>query len=415
MPIFSRRNTIIDPDTAASEGLRHRLVGNLRTQFQFFHDVKKLGMVEPFARRLTEQQEGHVCLIKRLKGWDDCRHRFAPDITNFRFMTLTTQSYKPNPAEQQDYANGQQRRDEQGRVLFVMVGTITGKAAIFDLEELYGGTYPEEYEPTRLLPEEVLGWLTSTNIIIAGIDIMDHLNRLRIIANNLVDMRSVYRRAMMPIGELQPVINLATIAEATRGAMIFASRGEDYRPMKLSKYVSSYGKAGRSNIKASWPQTRNSGTFYKWSKGSRNRLSQLQIFHLYLEATDSTASLATLAIELFARNLVNPWPTDTPAVWALRILEPYRSNGVPPPVPFPPPPPPPAPQPPPQPPAPPAVILVPAINENEESQEPAVTTRNTTKRSNAKSGSQEASVTMQCSRTEQSARNKKKQKANQLE
>ncbi len=298
MPEYTRTH-LVDLDSDEADMAAMLLNEKDTARFNFFGAIKRRGVVGPLTRQRSTQQHEYTHFVRTLKDWDDVEEVITNEVETFRFICLDTESYLPNHRKLKNTAVHKQLRQDQERVLYILIGTLQGRAVVFDLEELYGGYYPQSVNPSRMLPDVVKKWLWQDDIIVAGSDVADDIKKLGLEAQKVVDTAYVFSRAMTPVGDTPALIDIGQTRACGLGVQSYYSRGEDYKPMTASKYISRYGNYGHQHLARHWPESRDYKKIYKWTKNALGEVTEAQKFYLYMDATAGASLVASLVVESY--------------------------------------------------------------------------------------------------------------------
>ncbi len=271
-----------------------------------------------FAQELNVEQVEYFDVIRTKADWQEVEREgtFAAEVDLYQYITLDIEDFLPDHAALKQIPVAKQRREQQQRPVYAMFSTITGRTVSFDLESFCGGPV-KVADPFEHMPTDILGWLDSAEIMVAGASIRKDIETLRRTVRRAVDTNVVFEYAMQQLGKYEPLVQLGCSTRTGKGQQAFYGKGLDHRPMLPANFLRLYGPHGyEESCVREWPEWRRPVKLYKWQK-INNELNMGAKFFQFMESTTPTSLAARLFLDSRWRGrfpLINTIPDAIAAV-----------------------------------------------------------------------------------------------------
>ncbi len=269
--------------------------------FEFFSAVKQKCQIYDYSSTRTPEQKNMTHIVRTQADWQTIKQLVTQEVLQHRFLTFDTESF---------IGRREDNWAEKDKLLYVLVGTLVGRAIVFDVLALHNGRSACDGDTLMALPGEIFDWLQSNKVVVVGSNIKKDCEKLQLEANKLVDTAYTFAKAMTPVGDQGALVRIGDTAKTGFGIQAFFSKGMDYKPMKVKTFVNNYG---RHQYRPKWPAWRDPTVLYKWNYGEAKLLEEHHLFYMYHDSTCGASLVAALAVEHFVQGRYNPVGDVTPA------------------------------------------------------------------------------------------------------
>ncbi len=307
--LYSRKG-VTDPNGTAARQFRLLLEDDAGKLFDDALQIYNRCKITPFQFVRTQEQKNNMWVIKNRKQWSNIKETIRAEVEGSAFMSFDTEDFLPDHKALKIMQDEGKQPDwtEEGRLVYVTIGTLTGKVVTFDMDclhEAYRAT--GEKDPSVSIPKEVLQWLRSGGVMVVGSNVKGDCQKLGLEAVRMADTASVFKEAMNTEYGGRPLVDIQYKARDGLGAQSYFSKQHDYKPMQKKKFEERYGPHTHKNSKGKvqWPDCRTKVNLYKWKK-ELGSLPEESLFYLYHDGSSPASLVAALTLESMFRGILKP-------------------------------------------------------------------------------------------------------------
>ena len=258
---------------------------------KFFAETRQnLSITPAYRTTLTDWQLDNFAVMVDKMQWDriSFAKTFRREVEDYRFITF-------------DLEMRHDEETEANRSVLAHFATASGRAVMFDLEQMAGGNYVDEEMVLRDLPPLFRQWLRSEKIYTVGSAIGGDEKRIGFRLGRKVDMRDIFLHYRAIQHEGKPVIDIGETVKSGFGIQAWYAKGMDYKPMTVKKHTALYGQhdyRGRQG-RRQWPDFKH-WSIYKWKRDESGNISRPGQFYNFHDSTCAPSCVASIFLDMAA-------------------------------------------------------------------------------------------------------------------